>query len=97
MKKYFEGENTLVELKNTLLDLRKNDRKPFYIAIAVLALVAAGLGVLVFFMIKNKNEEEDYLDDCDWEEYDDFEEDCGCGCCECEEDFVEEVLNTEEN
>ena len=89
-------ENTLVELKNTLLDLRKNDRKPFYIAIAVLSLVAIGLGALVFFIIKNKKDEEDYIDDCDWEDYDDFEDDCDCGCCDCEEDFVDEVLDTEE-
>ena len=89
-------ENTLVELKNTLLDLRKNDRKPFYIAIAVLSLVAIGLGALVFFIIKNKKDDEDYIDDCDWEDYEDFEDDCECGCCDCEEDFVEEALDTEE-
>ena len=41
-------------------------------------------------------EEEEYLDDCDWEDYEDFEDDCECGCCDCEEDFVEEVLDTEE-
>ena len=89
-------ENTLVELKNTLLDLRKNDRKPFYIAIAVLSLVAIGLAALVFFVIKNKKEEEEFFDDSDWEDFEDFEDDCECGCCECEEDFVEEVLDTEE-
>ncbi|MBE6008139.1 MAG: hypothetical protein E7235_02950 [Lachnospiraceae bacterium] len=89
-------ENTLVELKNTLLDLRRNDRKPFYIAIAVLSLVAIGLGALVFFIIKNKKEDEEYIDECDWEDYEDFEDDCECGCCECEEQFVDEVLETEE-
>ena len=54
-------ENTLVELKNTLLDLRKNDRKPFYIAIAVLSLVAIGLGALVFFIIKNIDGQNDNI------------------------------------
>jgi len=88
-------EHTLAELKNTLLELRKNDRKPFYIAIAVLALVAVGLAALIVLIIKKKKDDEEYLDDCDWEDYEDFEDDCECGCCECEEEFVDEVLETE--
>lgn len=90
MKRYFDGENAVAELKNALTAFKKEDKKPFYITIAVLCIVALGLGILVYFIIKNKCAEEEY-DDRDWDDYD-YDDDCGCGCgCESEdEDSTEE-------
>ena len=95
MRRYFDGENAIVELKNALTDLKKEDKKPFYITIAVLCIVALGLGALIYFIIKNKCAEEEY-DDCDWDDYDDDECGCGCGCDDDEEDEDEDEDSTEE-
>lgn len=90
MKKYFD-ENPIAEFKSVLAEMKKNDRKPLYFAIGVLALVALGLGALVYFIIKNKNDEECFDDD-DWDDYEDWDEcdddcDCNCGCdCGCEDE-----------
>lgn len=92
MRRYFDGENAIADLRNALEDFKKEDKKPFYITIAVLCLVALGLGALIFFVIKNKRDDDEY-DDCDWDEYDedDFDDECGCGCgCGCEDEEEED-------
>ncbi len=94
MKKYFD-ENPIAELRYALADLREADRKPFYIAIAVLLVVALGLGAVIFFILKDKEDcDDEFLDDCDWDEYDELDDDdCCCCCdCECEEDTEEDSV-----
>ena len=83
MKKYFEGNTSLEDLKDAIFSIQKReDKRGLYIFIAIITTVLIATIIGIVYLLKNKMED-DYDEDwdCDW---DDFDEQCcddeGCHC-----------------
>mgnify|MGYP005774382605 CR=1 FL=1 len=95
MKKYFEGNTSLEDLKDAIRGIQKReDKRGLYIFIAIVTaiLIAAVIGVVC--LLKNKmadDYDEDW--DCDWDDFED--ECCDDSDCHCTDKDVDTSVKVE--
>ena len=76
MKRIFDNDLSIGDLKDAILDLRhhQEDKKTLYIFVGVIVTLLIATVIGVAWLIKSKRDEEDFEDewDCDWDD-EDFE------------------------
>lgn len=94
MKKYLDGSTSMEDLKDMLLNIqKKEDKKAFYIFVALVGAIFVAVTIGVVVMLKKKMDA-DYDEDweCDW---DDFDEDEFEGECRCTDRDVDHSVKVE--